>query len=156
MLSAPYRSVPTGNSVTWRLFAQLHMYSNHSKLPSFHLSHILHMMVLYFQINEFYMSKYLRYEWKRSGILPHVSVIFRDSFVCAGALLTTSAVVFFLQYFSLLWGWDWVHLVLRPLFGLLYQSRVIRWWMWSSRWNANWQRKPSTQRKPAPVPLCSP
>jgi hypothetical protein len=34
-----------------------------------------------------------------------------------------------------LMGWDWGHLVLRPLFGLLYH----RWWcLLNSRWNANW------------------
>jgi hypothetical protein len=30
------------------------------------------------------------------------------------------------------------------------------WWMWSSRWNENWQGNRSTRRKPAPVLLCSP
>jgi hypothetical protein len=31
-----------------------------------------------------------------------------------------------------------------------------KWWMWSSRWNQNWQGNRSTRRKPAPVPLCPP
>jgi hypothetical protein len=30
------------------------------------------------------------------------------------------------------------------------------WWVWSSRWIENWQRKRSTLRKPGPAPLCSP
>jgi hypothetical protein len=54
-------------------------------------------------------------------------------------------------------GWDWVHLVLRPLFGLLYQPRVIDGddcgaigKMRIGR--GNW----STRRNPAPVPLCPP
>jgi hypothetical protein len=29
------------------------------------------------------------------------------------------------SFYFLLMGWDWVHLVLRPLFGLLYQPRMI-------------------------------
>jgi hypothetical protein len=51
-------------------------------------------------------------------------------------------------------AWDWVHLVRRPLFGLLYQPRMIDdesgevGWMRTDRGNR------STQRKYAPVPLC--
>jgi hypothetical protein len=37
-------------------------------------------------------------------------------------------------------AWDWVRLVCRPLFGLLYQPGMIRW-LWSSRWDGNWQGK---------------
>jgi hypothetical protein len=53
-------------------------------------------------------------------------------------------------------GWDWVHLVRRPLIGLLYQLRMIDdeygvvGGMRIAR--GNW----STRRKSAPVPLCSP
>jgi hypothetical protein len=44
--------------------------------------------------------------------------------------------------------WDWVHLVGRPLNGLLYQPRDERWWwMWNSRWNENWQGKPKYPEK---------
>jgi hypothetical protein len=53
-------------------------------------------------------------------------------------------------------GWDWVHLVRRPLFDLLYQPQMIYddddcgafGGMRISRGNR------STQRNPAPVPLC--
>jgi hypothetical protein len=31
-----------------------------------------------------------------------------------------------------------------------------RWWMWSSRWNENWQGKPKNSEKTCPVPLCPP
>jgi hypothetical protein len=31
-----------------------------------------------------------------------------------------------------------------------------RWWVWSSRWNDDWQGKPKYLEKPAPVPLCPP
>jgi hypothetical protein len=31
-----------------------------------------------------------------------------------------------------------------------------RWWVWSSRWNENWQGKPKYSEKPASVPLCPP
>jgi hypothetical protein len=53
-------------------------------------------------------------------------------------------------------GWDWVHLVYRPLTGLLYQP-----WMIDDESGAvggmrivrgYW----STRRKPAPMPLCTP
>jgi hypothetical protein len=53
-------------------------------------------------------------------------------------------------------GRDCVWLVLRPLFGLLYQPQMIDDDDWSNRWNANWQGSRSTWRKPAPVPLCPP
>jgi hypothetical protein len=53
-------------------------------------------------------------------------------------------------------GWDWVHLVRRPLIVLLYQPRMIddecrAVYGISIDW---WNR--STRRKPAPVPLCPP
>jgi hypothetical protein len=54
----------------------------------------------------------------------------------------------FLNFF--LMGWDWIHLVLRPLFGLLYQPRDERWWwwwLWSNQWNENWQGKPKYLEK---------
>jgi hypothetical protein len=54
-------------------------------------------------------------------------------------------------------GWDWVHLVRRPLIGLLYQPRMIDddecgavGGMRIVRGDRN------TRRKPAPVPLCPP
>jgi hypothetical protein len=31
-----------------------------------------------------------------------------------------------------------------------------RWWLWSNRWNENWQGKPKYSEKTAPVPLCPP
>jgi hypothetical protein len=51
--------------------------------------------------------------------------------------------------------WDWVHLVCRPLIGLLYQPQMMDVYgefggMRTGR--ENW----STQSKPAPVPLCPP
>jgi hypothetical protein len=52
-------------------------------------------------------------------------------------------------------GWDWVHLVRRPLIGLLYQPRMIDEYgavcgMKIGRGNR------SSRRKPAPVALCPP
>jgi hypothetical protein len=54
----------------------------------------------------------------------------------------------------LLMGWDWVHLVRRPLTGLLYQPRMIA----DGEWGASGGMKSgmgnrSTRRKPAPAPL---
>jgi hypothetical protein len=54
-------------------------------------------------------------------------------------------------------GWDWVHLVLRPLLALLYQSQMIDdgdcgavGGMKIGRGNR------STRRKPAQAPFCAP
>jgi hypothetical protein len=48
-------------------------------------------------------------------------------------------------------GWDWVHLVLRPLFGLFLPAPDNRWrWLWSNRWNAYWQGKPKYSKKTCP------
>jgi hypothetical protein len=38
-------------------------------------------------------------------------------------------------------GWNWLHLVRRPLIGLLYQTSPDGRWVWNSRWNKNWQGK---------------
>jgi hypothetical protein len=59
-------------------------------------------------------------------------------------------------YIFILMGWDWVHLVLRPLFGLLYQPQMVDdecvavGRIWIGKGNR------STRRKTAPVPLCRP
>jgi hypothetical protein len=60
-------------------------------------------------------------------------------------------------YYSSSFLWDWVHLLRRPLIGLLYQPRMIDddeygvvGGMRIGRGNR------STRRKPAPVPLCLP
>jgi hypothetical protein len=59
--------------------------------------------------------------------------------------------------FIFLMGWDWVHLVLRPLFGLLHKPQMIEvddcgavGGMRICRGNR------STRRKASPVPLCPP
>jgi hypothetical protein len=50
-----------------------------------------------------------------------------------------------------LMGWDWVYLVLRPQFGLLYKPLDDIWgWLWSNRWNANWQGKRKYSEKTYP------
>jgi hypothetical protein len=64
--------------------------------------------------------------------------------------LPSYAVIFFF-----LMGWDWVHLVLRPLLGLLYQPQIID----NNDCGAIsgmriFRGNRSTLRKPAPVPLC--
>jgi hypothetical protein len=48
-------------------------------------------------------------------------------------------------------GWDWVHLVRRPL-----APDDRRWWVWSSMWNENWRRKPKYSEKTASVTVCPP
>jgi hypothetical protein len=60
---------------------------------------------------------------------------------------SSEAVSFFLGV-----GWDWVHLVRRPLTGLLYQPRMIDECAVGGMIIGRGNR--STPRKPAPVPLC--
>jgi hypothetical protein len=46
-------------------------------------------------------------------------------------------IIYFLLF---LVGWDWVHLVLRPLWLIVPDDR---WrWLWNSWWNEDWQWKP--------------
>jgi hypothetical protein len=58
-------------------------------------------------------------------------------------------------FFSLM-GWDWVHLVLRPLFGLLYQPRMIDVDCGATGGMRVGRGNRSTRRKPTPVPLSPP
>jgi hypothetical protein len=62
------------------------------------------------------------------------------------------------RFFILLMGWDWVHLVLRPLFGLLSQPQMTDddddCGAISEMRICNGNR--TTRRKPAPVLLCPP
>jgi hypothetical protein len=52
-------------------------------------------------------------------------------------------------------GWDWVHLVRRPLFGLMYQPRMMdKYGAFGGMRIGRGNR--STRRKPATVPLRSP
>jgi hypothetical protein len=55
--------------------------------------------------------------------------------------------VFFFYFLGV--GWDWVHLVRRPIFSP-NTSPDDRWWVWSSRWNENWQGKPKYSEKTCP------
>jgi hypothetical protein len=52
-------------------------------------------------------------------------------------------------------GWDWVHLVRRPLTGLLYQPRTTDECGAVGGMRIG-RRNRSTRRKPTPVPLCPP
>jgi hypothetical protein len=87
---------------------------------------------------------------KHSRFTLHVAVLlWHYLFV---PLMTTATLWNFFFIFS--WGKTWVHLVLRPLFGLLYQPQMIDdndcgaiGGMRIGRVNR------STRRKPAPVPL---
>jgi hypothetical protein len=58
-------------------------------------------------------------------------------------------------YFSFL-GWDWVHLVRRPLIGILYQPRMIEDECGAVGGVRTGRGNRSTRRKPASVPLCPP
>jgi hypothetical protein len=53
-------------------------------------------------------------------------------------------------------GWDWVHLVRRPLFGLLYQLRMIDDECRGVHGMRIGRGNRSTRREPVPVPLCPP
>jgi hypothetical protein len=52
-------------------------------------------------------------------------------------------------------GWDWVHLVRRPLIGSLYEPRMMDEYGAFGGMRTDW-RNFSTRRKPAPVPHCPP
>jgi hypothetical protein len=75
---------------------------------------------------------------------------------CVGTIHVFSRWPLYLFFFSFVgWGWDWVHLVRRPLSILLYQPGMIHecgavGGMRIGRGNR------STRRKLAPVPLCPP
>jgi hypothetical protein len=53
-------------------------------------------------------------------------------------------------------GWDWVHLALRPLFGLSYQPQTIEDDCEAIGGMRIGMGSRSTRRKPVPVPLCPP
>jgi hypothetical protein len=54
-------------------------------------------------------------------------------------------------FYFLVVGWDWVHLVRRPLLGLLYQPRMINdGECESNRCNENWQGNPKYLEKTCP------
>jgi hypothetical protein len=53
-------------------------------------------------------------------------------------------------------GWNWVHLVLRPLIGLLYQPRMIDDVCGAVDGIRIGRGNRSTRRKPATAPLCPP
>jgi hypothetical protein len=62
---------------------------------------------------------------------------------------------FFFQFLGV--GWDWFYFVHRPLFGLLYQPRMIDDDECESVAGIRIGRgNRSTRRKPAPAPLCPP
>jgi hypothetical protein len=47
--------------------------------------------------------------------------------------------------------WDWVHLVGQPLSATIVPAPDGRWWwVWSSRWNENWQGKPKYSEETSP------
>jgi hypothetical protein len=73
------------------------------------------------------------------------------------ACVTVRSACYFRSNYLFFMGWDWVHSVLRPLFGLLYQPQTIDdddcgaiGGMRVDRGNR------STRRKPVPVPHCPP
>jgi hypothetical protein len=53
-------------------------------------------------------------------------------------------------------GWDWVNLVRRPLFGLLYQPRMIDGECGAVGGMIIGRGNLSARKKPSPVPLCPP
>jgi hypothetical protein len=59
-------------------------------------------------------------------------------------------------YLLSLVGWDWVHLVRRPLIGLLYQPQIIDDECGAVGGIRICRGNRSNCRKPAPVPLCPP
>jgi hypothetical protein len=86
---------------------------------------------------------------------PSVMIGTTENISHGTAKMYRSNIMHYFDFF--LMGWDWVHLVQRPLFGQLYQPRTIDDYdcgaidgMRICRGNR------STRIKPAPVPLCPP
>jgi hypothetical protein len=69
-------------------------------------------------------------------------------------LLLTYLITLSLYAFFFLVGWDWVHLVLRPLLGLLYQPQVINDDCGASGGMPIGRGNRSTRRTPAQEPVC--
>jgi hypothetical protein len=72
--------------------------------------------------------------------------------------LQRTPVLFF--FFSFL-GWGGVRLSPLGTWATVWPTLPAlddrwRWWVWSSRWNENWQRKLKYSEKLAPLPLCPP
>jgi hypothetical protein len=61
-----------------------------------------------------------------------------------------------LWVFFFSWAWDWAHLLLRPLFGLLYQPQMIDDECGAVGGMRIGRGNRSTPNKPAPVPFCPP
>jgi hypothetical protein len=100
------------------------------------------------------------YVWKQFHIIePSVRTTKRSQLTFAYIYIYTcyrDRLPFFIHFFIFLMGWDWVHLVLRPLFGLLYQHRMIGDDCGPVDGMRIGRGNRSTRRKPAPVPLCPP
>jgi hypothetical protein len=77
--------------------------------------------------------------------------------ICSGTFLDICRVHFNNMKFLVPWGggWDRVHLVRRPLLGLLYQPRMIDEHLAFGGMRIGKENR-STRRKPAPVPHCPP
>jgi hypothetical protein len=64
-------------------------------------------------------------------------------------ITSTSKALFYLK------GWDWVHLIPRPLFGLLYQRQLIMIVEQSVEWKLAGETEVLGEKSP-PLPLCPP
>jgi hypothetical protein len=61
-----------------------------------------------------------------------------------------------LLFLLFLVGWDWVHMVLRPILAYVPAPDDRWWWLWSNWWNKDWQGKPKYSEKTCPsANLCT-
>jgi hypothetical protein len=87
----------------------------------------------------------------RTDVSLTESVLLKDSRLTFSLSLSLSPPSFFLVSWVLGVGSDGVHLERRPLDWPIVPAADDRWWwMWSSRWNDNWQWKPKYSEKTCP------
>jgi hypothetical protein len=96
------------------------------------------------------------------ALQPHSIYFLYDVSPCSPLIIVVSfqghrgdnLVVFFFLFLGV--GWDWDHVVPRPLTGLLYQPRTIDNECGAVGGMRIGRGSRSTRRKPAPAPLCPP
>jgi hypothetical protein len=90
-----------------------------------------------------------------SSVFSYILLRYRNvSSVIQSRFSNIECKILMLLFFGLLR--DWVHLVHRPLIGLLYQTRTIDDECGAVDWIRTGKRNGSTRRKPALATLCPP
>jgi hypothetical protein len=123
-------SPPTSYNSTWLQYLEYRELQCFELRPECHLQHVLQSLS-YVTVSAVQIWKQNRVPWDN---YPHHFCVWDLN------------VLF--QFLGL--GWDWVHFVCRPLFGLLHQPHMIDDNVWSRWWNKNWQGKLKYSGKTCP------